>query len=478
MLRKAVTENGIVKGLPATNVRVTVYKGIPFAAPPVGKNRWRAPQPCENWEGEYEAYTFKNIAMQDTPGIGDGIYQREWSIDTGVPMGEDCLYLNIWSSANSTEDNLPVLVWIYGGGYQWGYPYEMEFDGENLAKRGIIVVTINYRLGAFGFLAHPELTKEAPDAPTNFGTLDQQAGIAWVKRNIKGFGGNPDNITIAGQSAGGASVLNQLVYKGNKGLFNSAIIMSGIIRNPYVTDKFITPQTLETAEEKGKTFFEFLGVKSLEEARKIPALELRDKYTEYAGNHARFAPCIDNKFIEGDPVAMIMKGDYNDVPLMSGNTEDEFHVNIPKEDFDKSGGLKTVNGIESAVKAVFEKTAELGKSPCYYYSFGPDIPGWDNPGTFHSVDLWFFFESINKCWRPMVGRHYDLARKMCNYWAEFIAKGDPNGKDCDGSEMPTWKPYSRQERNEMLFKSEGPVSNVDTSEFTQYLIDKIRKENE
>lgn len=473
MLRKAVTENGIVKGLPATNVRVTVYKGIPFAAPPVGKNRWRAPQPCENWEGELEAYTFKNIAMQDTPGIGDGIYQREWSIDTEVPMGEDCLYLNVWSAANSVDDKLPVLVWIYGGGFQWGYPYEQEFDGENLAKRGVIVVTVNYRLGAFGFFAHPELTKENPEAPCNFGTLDQQAGIAWVKRNIRAFGGDPDRITVAGQSAGGASVLNQLINPANKGMIDRAIIMSGIIRNPYVTDKFITPQTLATAEEKGQTFLEYLGVKSVDEAREIPAFELRDKYTAYAGNHARFAPCIDGISIKADPITMIMNDDYIKVPLMAGNTEDEFHVNIPKEDLEKAGGLKDISGIESAVKAVFEKTAKNGNNSCYYYSFECDIPGWDNPGTFHSVDLWFFFESINKCWRPMVGRHYDLARKMANYWAEFIKNGNPNGEDCDGTKMPEWRPYSKESRNEMHFKSEGPVAAVDTSDFTQFLIDKI-----
>lgn len=475
MLRTAKTENGVVKGLPATNVRVTVYKGIPFAAPPVGKNRWKAPQPCPSWEGEYEAYTFKNIAMQDTPGIGDTVYQREWSIDTGVPMGEDCLYLNVWTPANSVDDNLPVLVWIYGGGFQWGYPYEMEFDGENLAKRGVIVVSVNYRLGAFGFFAHPEITKESPDAPANFGTLDQQAGIAWVKRNIKAFGGNPDNITVAGQSAGGASVMNQLVYEGNRDKINRAIIMSGIIRNPYVSDNFITPQSLSDAEEKGKSFLEFLGVNSVDEAREIPAITLRDKYTEYAGNHARFSPCIDGEFIKDDPVKMIMRGDYVDVPLMAGNTKDEFHVNIPKEDLERAGGLKSISGIEAAVKAVFDSTSKLGKNNGYYYCFDVDIPGWDNPGTFHSVDLWFFFESLNKCWRPMVGRHYDVARKMCNYWAEFMKNGDPNGKDCDGTDMPVWKPYSLKEPNEMQFKPEGPVSTVDTSEFNKYLVEKIEK---
>ena len=148
--------------------------------------------------------------MQDTPGIGDDIYCREWHVDPEIPMDEDCLYLNIWTNAKTVDANLPVLVWFFGGAFQWGYTAEMEFDGERIARRDIVVVQVNYRLGAFGFLSHPEITSAQSDAPANFGHLDQQAGLRWVKRNIKAFGGNPDNITIAGQSAGGGSVLAHL----------------------------------------------------------------------------------------------------------------------------------------------------------------------------------------------------------------------------------------------------------------------------
>ncbi len=197
MLRTAKTENGLVRGLPAADPRVTSFKGIPFAAPPVGENRFRAPQPCQNWEGTLDAYRFAPISIQDTPGLGTDIYCREWHVDPETPMSEDCLYLNVWTNAKTTGDKLPVLVWFFGGAFQWGYPSEMEFDGERIARRGVIVVTVNYRLNLFGFLAHPELTKEQPDAPTNFGLLDQQAGIKWVIRNIKEFGGDPENITIS-----------------------------------------------------------------------------------------------------------------------------------------------------------------------------------------------------------------------------------------------------------------------------------------
>ena len=247
MLRIANTENGKVRGLPAADPRITSFKGIPFAAPPVGENRWRAPQPCKNWEGVRDCFEFAPISVQDTPGIGDDIYCREWHVDPEIPMGEDCLYLNIWTNAKTGDEKMPVLVWYFGGGFQWGYTAEMEFDGERLARRGIVVVTVNYRLGALGFLAHPQLTAEQPDAPCNFGSLDQQAGLKWVRRNIANFGGDPDNITIAGQSAGGGSVLSQMACKGNAGDFQKAVVMSGMFKSPYVRNDFFIPRSLEDA---------------------------------------------------------------------------------------------------------------------------------------------------------------------------------------------------------------------------------------
>ncbi|MBP3280084.1 MAG: carboxylesterase family protein, partial [Butyrivibrio sp.] len=175
MLRETTTENGKVRGLPGNDPRVTVFKGIPFAAPPIGENRWKAPQPCKDYEGTLNAFSFGPISYQDTPGVGDMLYNREWHVDPDIPMSEDCLYLNIWTPAKDKNEKLPVLVWIYGGAFQWGYTAEMEFNGEPLAKRGVIVVSIAYRLGCFGFLAHPEVSSESPDAPANFGLLDQKA---------------------------------------------------------------------------------------------------------------------------------------------------------------------------------------------------------------------------------------------------------------------------------------------------------------
>ena len=227
MLRTVKTECGIVRGIEAADPRITAFKGVPFAAPPTGENRWRAPQPCKPWDGVLDCARFAPISMQDTPGLGDGFYNREWHVDPQIPMSEDCLYLNIWTPAKSADEKLPVLVWYFGGGLQWGYTAEMEFDGERMARRGIVVVTVNYRLGVFGFLAHPELTSAQPDAPTNFGNLDQQAGLMWVRRNIAAFGGDPGRITIMGQSAGAMSVQQLCLSPLAKGLVAGAVMSSG-----------------------------------------------------------------------------------------------------------------------------------------------------------------------------------------------------------------------------------------------------------
>ena len=161
MLRQVKVKNGELRGLPGNDPRITVVKGIPFAQPPVGENRWRAPQPCKDWEGVRNAFEFAPISVQDQPAVGTDIYCREWHVDPDIPMDEDCLYLNVWTPAKKADEKLPVLLWIFGGGFQWGYTAEMEFNGEALASRGIIVVSVNYRLAALGFLSHPEITAEA-----------------------------------------------------------------------------------------------------------------------------------------------------------------------------------------------------------------------------------------------------------------------------------------------------------------------------
>ena len=382
----------------------------------------------------------------------------------------------------------------------------MEFDGERIARRGIVVVTVNYRLGALGFLCHPEITKEAPDAPANFGHLDQQAGTRWVKRNIAAFGGDPENITIGGQSAGGGSVLSQLVSPQNKDFCQKAIIESGVFTQIY-PDTIMPLQryNLSQAEKEGEKFFDFLGVSSLEEARKLDALYIRDKALEY---NKFWCTVVDDKFSVGEPIKLFIEDKRLNVPVILGRTSSEF-MSIPNvnsidefkemarkmfgDDADEfisicgadSNNIEEVKSkatasvVEFAIRIMGKANSESGiNTPLYYYNFDAEIPGWDNPGTFHSVDLWFFFETLAKCWRPFVGKHYDLARQMCNYWCYFIKNGDPNGKDSTGEDMPQWNTYSVEEPYGMLFGDKAEFLKEEPNDLMKFLVKQFFKANE
>ena len=437
MLRIVNTKLGKIEGLPAADPRITSFKGIPFAKPPVGELRFHAPVPAEKWEGTLKAYNFAPISVQPTPYYNpDDLYCREWSVDKDIPMSEDCLYLNVWTPAKTADEKLPVYVWIYGGAFQTGFTAEMEFDGERIARRGIVVVTLAYRLNMFGFMCHPEITKENPAAPANFGLLDQRTALQWVKDNISAFGGDPDNITLGGQSAGGGSVLNQILY-GTSGLFKRAVCHSGMFQMP--NNNIMTPRPLSEAEKLGEDFFAFIGVKNLAEIRKLTTEELRQKWDEYGGfakSVKTWLPVKDNIFIKSEFFEALKNKQIQLVPMMLGFTTDEFR-------FTPQDSTTSVNAIEVAVKLYKELTDKIPSHPDNYcYQFDVPIPGWDNPGKFHSVDLWFWFETLAKCWRPFTGKYYDVARQMCNYLCNYIKCGNPNGKDCDGTEMHQWQTYS------------------------------------
>jgi len=499
MLRTVKVENGMIQGLPAADPRVTSFKGIPFAAPPIGGNRWRAPQPAKNWEGVLKTFEFAPISMQAPTVIDENnIYSREWAVDPDISMDEDCLHLNVWTPACSTDEKLPVFVWYFGGGLQVGHTAEMEFDGERIARRGIIVVTVNYRLNVFGFLCHNEITSEAPGAPANFGNLDQQAGTQWVKRNIAAFGGDPDNITIGGQSAGGGSVMSQLTSPQNEDFCKKAIIQSGIFNMPYPSSfMYGLKQNLVDAQQEGVKFFEFLGVSSLAEARGLDAEYIRDKSLEY---NKFWGTVVDNKFSVGNPFELYLENKRLMVPVLLGHTSTEFfsapdvktldefkkmayemfgddaheYLELCKAEcgnFDEVIKEASVSSIEYAIRIVAQANNNTNANiPMYYYNFDAEIPGWDNPGTFHSVDLWFFFETLAKCWRPFTGKHYDLARHMCNYWANFISCGNPNGKDSTGEDMPQWEPYSSKEPYGMVFKDKIDFAREQPSDLMKFLV--------
>ena len=516
MLRQTKTETGLVRGVVGTDARITVYKGIPFAASTAGKNRWRPPQPAEPWEGVRDCSEFGPIPMQRVPGANpEGFYSKEWHVDPEVPMGEDCLRINIWTPAKTVDDKLPVMVWIFGGGLQEGYPHEMEFDGERIASRGVILCSIGYRVNVFGLLAHPEVTAENPDRPANFWFQDQSAGIAWVKRNIANFGGDPENITVFGQSAGGSSTLAHMLMPMDKGMFQKGIVESigamgftyPVRPNPRVT------LTLADQEKLGEAFFKELGVSTLEEARALDGKVISQKFNELFW---RWGYCVDGKVIVKPYDTAIKDGDIHVDTFMVGNTKDEFLVE-PDGDartqkmfaFNQAGAetetveidetTKVDNWIDASfgeyaeeyrklVKAmpgdyyrnasvsqmwlgneIFDKVAAEQGRKFYTYVFGPTIPG-DDAGAFHSSDLWFEFETLMKCWRPFDGHHFDLARKMCNYWTNFAKNGDPNGNDKDGTPMPTWTPYTTENPSSIQFFDEISMGSG-ISERDQFLID-------
>ena len=375
----------------------------------------------------------------------------------------------------------------------------MEFDGERIARRGIVVVSINYRLNVFGFLCHPEMTAESPDAPANFGHLDQQFGTRWVKRNIAAFGGDPDNITIGGQSAGGASVMYMLTSPQNEGLFQKTIVQSGIFTKLFPGQRAPIARTLPEAEENGRSFFQALNVKTLAEARALDAKTVLEKALTLGGH---WGSVLDGRFITGDAFRLFCENKCWKTPVLMGHTSSEFHVHpeagtldefkaMAAEMFGESadtflslcgaqnGALEevlkqsSVSGIEYAIRVAAHANAMAGSGiPIYYYEFDAEIPGWDNPGTFHSVDIWFFFETLAKCWRPFVGKHYDLARQMCDYWANFIRSGDPKGKDATGQTLPQWDSYSSEAPYRMVFAETSVFEKKNPSALMNYLVGK------
>ena len=479
MLRKVKISNGWVEGIPAADPRITAFKGIPFAQPPVGDLRWREPQPVKDWEGVLKCSTFGPIPMQSTPGLGDPeqLYNKEWHVDSDIAISEDCLYLNVWTPAKKEDEKLPVMAWIFGGGMVGGYTSEMEFDGERIARRGVILVSIGYRVNGFGFLAHPELTAESSKGFSgNYGLLDQRAGLEWIQKNIKSFGGDPGNVTVCGQSAGGRSTLCHITSPINEGLFNKAIIQSG--GGLMVGYRGFYPQ-LKTAEQKGIEFFDMLGVSNLKEARKLDAEFVLQKAMEFYTPQYRWGPIVDGYFIKEDPVEAIVAGRQHNIPCIASSTTNDMNfkpdfntiddlVEYAKENFgDKSedyirlfdscnGDMDSINqlakydALEIGNIALAKEIVRHNQSKIYLSMFGPEMPG-DNAGCFHSSDLWFTFETLAKCWRPFKGKHYDLARQMCNYWTNFVKNGDPNGNDNDGTPMPKWKPFGQQDIKLMFF---------------------------
>jgi para-nitrobenzyl esterase len=457
---QAKTANGIVEGISVSGI--SIFKGIPFAAPPVGDLRWKEPQPVKNWEGVRKADQFGPRAMQ-LPIFGDMNFRSN-----GV--NEDCLYLNVWTPAKSADEKLPVLVYFYGGGFVAGDGSEPRYDGESMAREGIIALTVNYRLGIFGFFAHPELSKETSyHGSGNYGLMDQWAALRWVKQNIAAFGGDPDRVTIAGESAGSLSVCAQMVSPLSKNLIAGAIGESGAIINPT-----LAPVTLAVGEQNGVKFAANIGAKSLADLRAITADKLLQASSK-PGNPG-FSATIDGYFFTKFPVEILAAGEQAHVPLLVGwnseemsykmimgmnePTPENYKTVIEKLYGEKAGealklypGISKEEVIQSATDLAgdqfiaystwkwYDLHLQTGGSAVHRYYYARPRPamrsGLGNAvaaGAVHSAEIEYAMGNLptNRVydWQP---EDFKVSAIMQEYFANFIKTGNPNGTG-----LPEW----------------------------------------
>ena len=416
----------------------TQFKGIRYAKAPVGQRRFKAPEPIEPWDGLYGAHGFGSIAPQTTQLEGQ-FYQREFFDDEAYLsiVSEDCLYLNIWTpNDREAQEKFPVAFWIHGGAFMNGYGHEKEFDGEAFCRKGVILVSINYRMGPLGFLAHPDLSLESPAGVSgNYGILDQIEALKWVYQHISSFGGDPERITVFGQSAGAMSVQTLISSPLTKGMISGAILQSGGgYRNGFSQDK-----SLEIAEQEGIEFLKRCQVDNLSQLRECPYEVLIQKMAEHISKSREsgkynlpFVPNIDGYVMPSGYDLTVEKGQIHDIAYMLGSTKNDMLVDPEKaEDIDQNqihlGCVNWSLALES-----------LGRSPAYIYNFAKPLPGNDD-GAFHSSELWYVFGTIDRCWRPMDASDHVLSEKMLDYWTRFVKFGNPNNK-----EEEQWLPYEKE----------------------------------
>jgi para-nitrobenzyl esterase len=460
-LMRVKTANGFVSG--RAEGTVGVFKGIPFAAPPVGDLRWKAPRPVKDWSGVLECQAWPPSAMQGKPG--PFMMWTEEFIAPPEPLSEDCLYLNLWTAARSAGSRQPVIVWIHGGGFSGGAGSCAVYDGEEMAKKGIVFVTINYRLGVFGFLALPELTAESGlKVSGNYGFLDQIAALQWIQKNIAAFGGDPGNVTIAGQSAGSMSVNALIASPLAKGLFHRAICQSGGLFSNRMM------KTLADGEKAGLSFMEKAGGTNLANLRQMSAIDIQN-----VAERARFGslgPIQDGKVIPLNLEQYFQEGLQNDVPILTGwvkgdgaifggqNGNVDSFLKLAKERYGEKADqflelfpagnqeqCKTSQSKLSLISFAVLSSDRLGrfsKHKSFLYQFAhvpPDKPGFPNYGAFHTSEVPYALHTLHLWHRPWAPADAELERIMSGYWANFARTGNPNGKG-----LPKWKNYEQKDR--------------------------------
>ncbi len=395
-----LTPCGKIKGIDCNLEGVVAFKGIRYAT----AERWKYPKIVTEWEDVYDATAYGSCSYQprsfynEEENPGKIFYYNEFRKGETYTYDEDCLFLNIWTPESADADSkLPVLVYIHGGGFTGGCGHEKHFDGPVWAQKGVVAVTINYRLGPMGFVCLPEL-KEESGHTGNYGLYDQLTALKWVKNNISAFGGDGEKITIMGQSAGAMSVQHLCQSDLTDGLFRSAVMSSGVGLGSFIT----------SVPEKNYDFWKEVmkrtGAETLEEFRKVSPERLFSQWKQIKGSFMATAPVKDGEFIKGNPAP-------KNIPYMIGSTSHDM-----------------------APALLYSITKKWGiKNNAYVWHFDRMLPG-DDKGAWHSSDLWYWFGTLKNCWRPMEEKDYRLSDEMTSYLCNFVKNQDPNG---DG--LPGWE---------------------------------------
>ena len=451
------TRDGLVSGRVLSHGR-EVFKGIPFAAPPVGKLRWRPPEPAAPWPGVRPADHFGPPCMQPASPKRLGPWTRVFLSDR--TPSEDCLYLNIWTTEQRPASPLPVMVWIYGGGFTSGAGSVAVYDGAALARRGVVVVNFNYRLGPLGFLAYPALTQESPHHSSgNYALLDQIAALGWVERNIARFGGDPHNVTIFGQSAGAFSVWALVQSPLAQGLFERAVIMSGEAVIPVAA-----PRSLAEAEQQGEELAARLGVHSLEQLRALPAEKILqqwhglspifDGWVLRPGWHPRHEVSLINGMVaddigigyygDGPPPATTLKTYHHSLRELCGDQSATCRKLYPAaNDQQAAAALRTALEDRARVSLYQWAEQQAEYSPAVYlYYFDRKIPWPQHPqyGVFHSSELPYVFDNLRVLRRPWQPVDWRVAEELSGYWTNFAKTGTPNGTG-----LPHWHAFESKD---------------------------------
>ena len=458
----ASTREGRLEGV--SRGGVNAFLGIPFAAPPVGEKRWRAPQPVPRWNGVRAATAFGPACWQAVTPEGFGPWSREYVVQGEV--SEDCLTLNVWTSAPAARRR-PVLVWIHGGGFNSGSGAIPIYHGHALAKRGIVVVTINYRVNVFGFLAHPELSKEAGGAPpANFGLQDMIAALRWVRENIGAFGGDPAAVTIAGQSAGAMAVHELIASPMARGLFHRAIAQSGL-------PPLRPLPGLNHAEREGLAFAAEKGASSLAALRALPAEALQPKN---GSNTGRFMPVVDGRLLPLSPLDALRSGRAADVPVLAGFTADEASAasdygsddpalleELLRDNYgpaaERVAALYPAATAAERARSIMEMHRDRwrgtfylwakdrrarGRAPLYAYIFSRVAPGPQSTRwrAFHSSEIPYVFGTLDAApERGFTAADRAFSERVADYWVNFVRTGNPNGPG-----LPDWPAFADGER--------------------------------